>query len=199
MNATLDGESRHGVSTGLCILVPPMKTNTKIKIKLLGSFRRHKIYREQLNLTAPDSPVQLRPEASWVQFHLGITRHGLYPRSSPVVSQLLRDMRRFPTISAGEAHGVGGRREGRPPPRQAEQTTRWRGSRARWDDRLPVLKQGGKNTDIDLFMTTVFPGPCQGGIWEPVLSLQEGGAPCCSARASLQPGDSPAPPSGDTL
>ncbi|XP_059526100.1 pseudokinase FAM20A isoform X3 [Myotis daubentonii] len=62
--------------------------------------RRHKIYREQLNLTSLDPPVQLRLEASWLQFHLGISRHGLYPRSSPVVSKLLRDMRHFPTISA---------------------------------------------------------------------------------------------------
>ncbi|XP_045744528.1 pseudokinase FAM20A isoform X2 [Mirounga angustirostris] len=62
--------------------------------------RRHKIYKEQLNLTSLDTPLQLRLEASWVQFHLGISRHGLYSRSSPVVSQLLQDMRRFPTISA---------------------------------------------------------------------------------------------------
>ncbi|XP_054429061.1 pseudokinase FAM20A [Pteronotus mesoamericanus] len=62
--------------------------------------RRHKIYREQLNLTSLDPPLQLRPEASWVQFHLGINRHGLYPRSSPVVSKLLQDMSHFPTISA---------------------------------------------------------------------------------------------------
>uniref|UniRef100_A0A452T023 FAM20A golgi associated secretory pathway pseudokinase n=1 Tax=Ursus maritimus TaxID=29073 RepID=A0A452T023_URSMA len=61
------------------------------------------MYREQLNLTSLDAPLQLRLEASWVQFHLGISRQGLYPRSSPVVSQLLQDMRRFPTISAGES------------------------------------------------------------------------------------------------
>uniref|UniRef100_A0A8C5P1W2 FAM20A, golgi associated secretory pathway pseudokinase n=1 Tax=Jaculus jaculus TaxID=51337 RepID=A0A8C5P1W2_JACJA len=62
--------------------------------------RRHKIYREQLNLTSLDPPVQLRPEASWVQFHLGINRHGLYSRASPVVSKLLHDMTHFPTISS---------------------------------------------------------------------------------------------------
>ncbi|XP_055430956.1 pseudokinase FAM20A isoform X2 [Bubalus kerabau] len=62
--------------------------------------RRRKMYKEQLNLTSPEPPVQLRQEASWVQFHLGINRHGLYPRSSPVVSKLLQDMRHFPTISA---------------------------------------------------------------------------------------------------
>uniref|UniRef100_A0A7N5JGZ4 FAM20 C-terminal domain-containing protein n=1 Tax=Ailuropoda melanoleuca TaxID=9646 RepID=A0A7N5JGZ4_AILME len=61
------------------------------------------MYKEQLNLTSLDAPLQLRLEASWVQFHLGISRQGLYSRSSPVVSQLLQDMRRFPTISAGES------------------------------------------------------------------------------------------------
>ncbi|XP_003786225.1 pseudokinase FAM20A [Otolemur garnettii] len=62
--------------------------------------RRQKMYKEQMNLTSLDPPLQLRPEASWVQFHLEINRHGLYSRSSPVVSKLLHDMRHFPTISA---------------------------------------------------------------------------------------------------
>ncbi|XP_004374241.1 pseudokinase FAM20A [Trichechus manatus latirostris] len=62
--------------------------------------RRHKMYKEQLNLTSLDPPLQLRLEASWVRFHLGINRHGLYSRSSPIVNQLLRDMRHFPTVSA---------------------------------------------------------------------------------------------------
>lgn len=64
------------------------------------------MYQEQLNLTSLDSPLQLQLDASWIQFHLGISRHGLYPRSSPVVRQLLQDMRRSPTISAGETHRV---------------------------------------------------------------------------------------------
>ncbi|XP_021031826.1 pseudokinase FAM20A isoform X2 [Mus caroli] len=62
--------------------------------------RRHKIYKEQFNLTSLDPPLQFRPEASWVQFHLGINSHGLYSRSSPAISKLLHDMRHFPTISA---------------------------------------------------------------------------------------------------
>nr|XP_030693909.1 pseudokinase FAM20A isoform X5 [Globicephala melas] len=62
--------------------------------------RRHRIYREQLNLTSLDPPLQLHLETSWIQFHLGISRHGLYSRSSPVVSKLLHDMRHLPTISA---------------------------------------------------------------------------------------------------
>ncbi|XP_053851081.1 LOW QUALITY PROTEIN: pseudokinase FAM20A [Vidua macroura] len=62
--------------------------------------RRHKLYRQELNLTSPAAPLPLRPEASWLQFHLGISRDGLYPRSSPAVARLLRDMRELPTISA---------------------------------------------------------------------------------------------------
>ncbi|XP_064006720.1 pseudokinase FAM20A isoform X2 [Pogoniulus pusillus] len=62
--------------------------------------RRHKLYREELNLTSPAAPLLLRAEASWLQFHLGITRDGLYPRSSPTVTRLLRDMQDFTTISA---------------------------------------------------------------------------------------------------
>ncbi|XP_038021224.2 pseudokinase FAM20A [Anas platyrhynchos] len=62
--------------------------------------RRHKLYREELNLTSPATLLPLRPEASWLQFHLGISRDGLYPRSSPTVSRLLRDMRDFSTVSA---------------------------------------------------------------------------------------------------
>ncbi|NWZ73483.1 FA20A Pseudokinase, partial [Acrocephalus arundinaceus] len=58
------------------------------------------LYREELNLTSPAAPMPLRPEASWLQFHLGISQDGLYPRSSPAVTRLLRDMREFPTISA---------------------------------------------------------------------------------------------------
>eukprot|EP00076_Gallus_gallus_P016200 XP_015135434.1 pseudokinase FAM20A isoform X4 [Gallus gallus] len=62
--------------------------------------RRHKLYRQELNLTASAALLPLRPEASWLQFHLGISRDGLYPRSSPAVSRLLRDMHDFATISA---------------------------------------------------------------------------------------------------
>ncbi|XP_015275339.1 PREDICTED: pseudokinase FAM20A-like, partial [Gekko japonicus] len=61
--------------------------------------RRHKIYKEERNLTL-DSLIQFKQEASWLQFHLGINRNALYPRSSPAVDQLLQDMPRFSTISA---------------------------------------------------------------------------------------------------
>ncbi|NXP67883.1 FA20A Pseudokinase, partial [Chloropsis cyanopogon] len=58
------------------------------------------LYREELNLTSPAAPLPLRPEAGWLQFQLGISRDGLYPRSSPAVGSLLRAMRDLPTVSA---------------------------------------------------------------------------------------------------
>ncbi|NXL16624.1 FA20A Pseudokinase, partial [Setophaga kirtlandii] len=57
------------------------------------------LYRQELNLTLP-APLPLHPEAAWLQFQLGISRDGLYPRSSAAVSRLLRDLRDLPTISA---------------------------------------------------------------------------------------------------
>ncbi|NXH24260.1 FA20A Pseudokinase, partial [Myiagra hebetior] len=57
------------------------------------------LYREELNLTSA-APLPLRPDAGWLQFHLGISRDGLYPRSSPAVTRLLRDMQELPVISA---------------------------------------------------------------------------------------------------
>ncbi|XP_001378988.2 pseudokinase FAM20A [Monodelphis domestica] len=62
--------------------------------------RRHKIYKEKFNQTSPEAPLQFQPEASWVQFQLGINRHGLYSRSSPTINKLLHDMSHFPTINA---------------------------------------------------------------------------------------------------
>ncbi|NXT66254.1 FA20A Pseudokinase, partial [Chaetops frenatus] len=58
------------------------------------------LYREELNLTSPAAALPLRPEASWLQFQLGISRDGLYPRSSPAVTRLLRDMQELPIASA---------------------------------------------------------------------------------------------------
>ncbi|XP_007421709.1 pseudokinase FAM20A [Python bivittatus] len=62
-------------------------------------FRRHQVYREERNLTL-GSVIQLRQEASWLQFHLGISRHALYPRASPMVDRLLQDTQELSTISA---------------------------------------------------------------------------------------------------
>ncbi|XP_062447732.1 pseudokinase FAM20A [Rhea pennata] len=59
--------------------------------------RRRGLRRGGLNVTAAP---QLRPDASWLQFHLGISRDGLYPRGSPAVGRLLRDMQALSTVSA---------------------------------------------------------------------------------------------------
>ncbi|KAM9119795.1 pseudokinase FAM20A [Pangshura tecta] len=68
--------------------------------KMVRWNRRHKLYREELNLTSPDSLLQLGREASWLQFQLGISRYGLYSRSSPAIDKLLHDMQDFNTVSA---------------------------------------------------------------------------------------------------
>ncbi|NXC83846.1 FA20A Pseudokinase, partial [Cercotrichas coryphoeus] len=57
------------------------------------------LYREGLNLSSP-AALPLRPEAGWLQFQLGISRDGLYPRSSAAVSSLLRELRELRTVSA---------------------------------------------------------------------------------------------------
>ncbi|XP_056361626.1 pseudokinase FAM20A isoform X2 [Oenanthe melanoleuca] len=66
--------------------------------------RRHRLYREERNLSsaalALPLPLPLRPEAGWLRFQLGISRHGLYPRSGGAVSSLLRELRELPTVSA---------------------------------------------------------------------------------------------------
>lgn len=72
-----------------------------------------------MNLTSSEPPLQLRLEASWVQFHLGINSRGLYSPSSRVVSDLLHDMRHFPTISAGAVGSRSQAREAELFPREA--------------------------------------------------------------------------------
>ncbi|KAG1933344.1 extracellular serine/threonine protein kinase FAM20C [Pimephales promelas] len=52
------------------------------------------------NITIPDHPVTFDPEASWLQFHLGINRYGLYARDDSSVDRLLRDMQTATVISA---------------------------------------------------------------------------------------------------
>ncbi|XP_025954762.2 pseudokinase FAM20A isoform X2 [Dromaius novaehollandiae] len=73
--------------------IPPGRVLTPL------SCRRRRLSREGLNATAPAVP-QLRPDAGWLQFHLGISRDGLYPRASAAVGRLLRDMQALSTVSA---------------------------------------------------------------------------------------------------
>uniref|UniRef100_A0A672KTB8 FAM20A golgi associated secretory pathway pseudokinase n=2 Tax=Sinocyclocheilus grahami TaxID=75366 RepID=A0A672KTB8_SINGR len=55
------------------------------------------------NITILDHPVTFDPEASWLQFHLGINRYALYSRDDSSVDRLLRDMQTATVISAGDA------------------------------------------------------------------------------------------------
>jgi len=67
-------------------------------------YRLKKFYIEAAaasNITIPDHPVTFDPEASWLQFHLGINRYGLYARDDSSVDRLLRDMQTATVISAG--------------------------------------------------------------------------------------------------
>ncbi|XP_016113603.1 pseudokinase FAM20A-like, partial [Sinocyclocheilus grahami] len=52
------------------------------------------------NITVPDHPVTFDPEASWLQFHLGINRYALYSGDDSSIDRLLRDMQTAPVISA---------------------------------------------------------------------------------------------------
>uniref|UniRef100_A0A672KYP1 FAM20A golgi associated secretory pathway pseudokinase n=1 Tax=Sinocyclocheilus grahami TaxID=75366 RepID=A0A672KYP1_SINGR len=52
------------------------------------------------NITILDHPVTFDPEASWLQFHLGINRYALYSRDDSSVDRLLRDMQTATVISA---------------------------------------------------------------------------------------------------
>ncbi|KAI3364971.1 hypothetical protein L3Q82_001141 [Scortum barcoo] len=44
------------------------------------------------NITVTEHKVTFDPDASWLKFHLGISRYALYSRDDPAVSRLLREM-----------------------------------------------------------------------------------------------------------
>lgn len=146
------------------------------------SSRRHKLYREELNLTSPAAPLPLRPDASWLQFHLGISRDGLYPRSSPAVTSLLRDMREFPVISAGEqppatgmAMGMG--MGGSGPHRSL--------LGAREGGQPPEMEPGGVSLLLLPLQTTA---RTRRRCWEPVTAARVSvapGVPACPCMSSL--------------
>lgn len=54
------------------------------------------------NITVPEREVTFDPDASWLKFHLGISRYALYSRDDPAIPQLLKDMEGMIVISAGE-------------------------------------------------------------------------------------------------
>lgn len=69
--------------------------------KRVASFnrRRHSHHMDQ-NRTGPLTEARFDFHTPWLQFHLGISREALYPRSSPVVRQLLEEMSNLTVISA---------------------------------------------------------------------------------------------------
>uniref|UniRef100_A0A8C1IXY6 FAM20A golgi associated secretory pathway pseudokinase n=1 Tax=Cyprinus carpio TaxID=7962 RepID=A0A8C1IXY6_CYPCA len=52
------------------------------------------------NITIPDHAVTFDPGASWLQFHLGISRYALYSGEDGSIDRLLRDMQTATVISA---------------------------------------------------------------------------------------------------
>lgn len=61
--------------------------------------RRRKTQFNDNNLTSL-LEAQFDENTSWLQFHLGISKEALYPRHSPVVDQLLRDLNNLTIIGA---------------------------------------------------------------------------------------------------
>ncbi|XP_039991314.1 pseudokinase FAM20A isoform X2 [Xiphias gladius] len=70
----------------------------------VSRWERHmKLYSEAAavsNITVPEREVTFDPDASWLKFHLGISRYALYSRDDPAIPQLLKDMEGMIVISA---------------------------------------------------------------------------------------------------
>lgn len=54
------------------------------------------------NITVTEHKVTYDPDASWLQFHLGINRYALYSRDDPVIPKLLQEMQSMTVLSAGD-------------------------------------------------------------------------------------------------
>ncbi|XP_029312778.1 pseudokinase FAM20A [Cottoperca gobio] len=52
------------------------------------------------NVSVTEHEVTFDPDASWLKFHLGISRYALYSRDDPAIPQLLKDMQSMAVISA---------------------------------------------------------------------------------------------------
>ncbi|KAG7506374.1 hypothetical protein JOB18_004008 [Solea senegalensis] len=65
--------------------------------------RNMKLYRELAaasNTTLTQPKVTFDPDASWLKFHLGISRYALYSRDDPAIPRLLEDMESMSIINA---------------------------------------------------------------------------------------------------
>lgn len=54
------------------------------------------------NITVTEHKVTFDPDASWLKFHLGISRYALYSRDDPAVPRLLKEMQSMTVVSAGD-------------------------------------------------------------------------------------------------
>lgn len=64
-----------------------------------------KIYSEAAavsNITVTEHEVTFDPSASWLKFHLGISRYALYSRDDPAIPQLLKEMQSMAVVGAGD-------------------------------------------------------------------------------------------------
>ncbi|XP_061823486.1 pseudokinase FAM20A [Nerophis lumbriciformis] len=72
--------------------------------KKVSRWERHmKLYNEAAfasNITVMEHEVAFDPDASWIKFHLGISRYALYSRQDPAITQLLWDMRDMTVVNA---------------------------------------------------------------------------------------------------
>nr|XP_057917225.1 pseudokinase FAM20A [Doryrhamphus excisus] len=72
--------------------------------KKVSRWERHmKLYSEAAaasNITVVEHDVAFDPDASWLKFHLGISRYALYSRRDPAITQLLRDMQDMTVVNA---------------------------------------------------------------------------------------------------
>lgn len=68
--------------------------------------RHMKLYNEAVaasNITVNDYQVAFDPDANWLKFHAGISRHALYSRHDAAIARLLLDMRDMTVINSGDA------------------------------------------------------------------------------------------------
>ncbi|XP_069012014.1 pseudokinase FAM20A [Embiotoca jacksoni] len=72
--------------------------------KKVSRWERHmKLYSEVVavsNITVTEHEVTYDPDASWLKFHLGISRYALYSRDDPAILQLLKEMQSMTVVSA---------------------------------------------------------------------------------------------------